>query len=304
MRSDRHALLAGITGVALLSSGALLWLARDLLATASSASGRPSLLEILEEVRQGPGAGTGPRRPAPPPPAQDMWVSPLASACSAAGDASLRLRLEAVRPELARRRARVEIHPTNYGKRHRRDAFGNPVDPTPRVVVLHETVYGIGSAINTFRTPHPRDEDQVSYHVLIGEDGTVVDLLDPSLRAFGAGFSAFRGQWVVTNAEVKGSINNFALHVSLETPLDGEDAEPSHSGYSEAQYDALALLLQEWMERFPIGAGDITTHRHIDLGQARADPRSFRWDLLGTRLAALGSCRDQIRGGAGISRAP
>jgi N-acetyl-anhydromuramyl-L-alanine amidase AmpD len=304
MRVGRHSLLIGVTGIALLGSGALLWLARDLLASASSASGRPSLLEILEEVRQGPGAGMVPPRPAPPPPAQAAWRSPLASACRGGGEASLRLKLETLRPELARRRARVEIHPTNYGKRHRRDAFGNRVDPTPRVVVLHETVYGIGSAINTFRTPHPRDEDQVSYHVLIAEDGTVVDLLDPSQRAFGAGFSAFEGKWVVTNAEVKGSINNFALHVSLETPLDGEDADPTHSGYSEAQYDALALLLEEWMQRYPIGPDDITTHRHVDLGLARADPRSFRWDLLGSRLAALGSCGDQISGGAGISRTP
>jgi N-acetyl-anhydromuramyl-L-alanine amidase AmpD len=304
MSRRRHSLMIGITGVALLSSGALLWLARDLLASASNASGRPSLLDILEEVRQGPGSGSGPRRPAPPPPAQAAWRSPLASACAASDDASLRRRLEALRPELSRRRTRVEIHPSNYGNRHRRDAFGNPLDPTPRVVVLHETVYGIGSAINTFRTPHPRDEDQVSYHVLIAEDGTVVDLLDPSQRAFGAGFSAFEGRWVVTNPEVKGSINNFALHVSLETPLDGEDSDPAHSGYSEAQYDALALLLEEWMQRYPIGPADITTHRHVDLGQARADPRSFRWDLLGSRLAALGSCGDQIRGAAGISRAP
>ena len=32
----------------------------------------------------------------------------------------------------------------------------------------------------------------------------------------------------------------------------------------------------------------ITTHRHVDLGGARADPRSFSWSDLQNRLAALG----------------
>lgn len=182
----------------------------------------------------------------------------------------------------------MQIHPTNFGERFNRDAYGNPVDPTPQLVVLHETVYGIGSAINTFVTPHPRDEDQVSYHTLIGGDGSVVQVLDPSKRAFGAGNSAFNGRWVVTNAKVGGSINNFALHISLETPLDGENDGPAHSGYTSAQYDALAALLAGWMQRFPIPASHITTHRAVDLGGERADPRSFRWSELQTRMQNLG----------------
>ena len=32
----------------------------------------------------------------------------------------------------------------------------------------------------------------------------------------------------------------------------------------------------------------ITTHRHVDLGGERDDPRSFDWSKLQTRLAALG----------------
>jgi N-acetylmuramoyl-L-alanine amidase len=108
--------------------------------------------------------------------------------------------------------------------RYEKDSYGNAVDPKPRLVVLHETVYGIGSAIQTFLTPHPRDEDQVSYHMLIGEDGQIVEVLDPLKRAFGAGNSAFNGEWVITNPNVGGSVNNFTLHLSLETPIDGEDA--------------------------------------------------------------------------------
>ena len=175
--------------------------------------------------------------------------------------------------------------------RQRVDAFGNQLDPRPRVVVLHETVYGIDSAINTFITHHSRDEDQVSYHTLIGLDGQVVQVLDPRFRAFGAGNSAFQGEWAITNPQVGGSINNFALHLSLETPLDGENEAAGHSGYSQAQYDAAALVLAGWVRHFGIPWQRITTHRHVDLGGERADPRSFDWKALQTRLVALGISR-------------
>jgi N-acetyl-anhydromuramyl-L-alanine amidase AmpD len=113
-------------------------------------------------------------------------------------------------------------------------------------------------------------------------------VLDPSKRAFGAGNSAFNGEWVVTNRAFRGSVNNFALHVSLETPLDGEDNAPEHSGYTASQYDALALLLAQWMRRYGIPPERITTHAHVDLGGERADPRTFDWQALQQRLAALG----------------
>jgi N-acetylmuramoyl-L-alanine amidase len=280
-------LLLACAGAGVLSIGGLAWLARDLVASPGNAGGRPSLLDILEEVRQARPLQEKPRRPAPSPPEQSRWLTPLAGRCPAP-DPALVQRMQALAATLEQRRMRVRIDPSNYGQRFRSDTFGNPVDPTPRVVVLHETVFGLRSALNTFVTPHPRDEDQVSYHTLIGERGEIVETVAPEDRAFGAGNSAFDGRWVVTNPRVGGSINNFALHLSLETPVDGEDAEPQHSGYSEAQYDATAVVLADWMRRFPIEPRQITTHRHVDLNGERADPRSFDWARLGLRLQALG----------------
>ena len=225
----------------------------------------------------------------PSPPKQQAWVSPLQRTCSKPGDTALIQRLHALRQQLPQRIETLTIDPSNYGQRYSRDAYGNPLRPQPSLVVLHETVYGIGSAINTFTTHHPDDADQVSYHVLIGEQGRIVQALDPAKRAYGAGYSAFRGRWVITNPAMAGSVNNFALHVSLETPLDGEDADLSHSGYTTAQYDALAVLLADWMQRYRIPFDHITTHRHVDLGLERADPRSFNWQQLQIRLAALGA---------------
>jgi N-acetyl-anhydromuramyl-L-alanine amidase AmpD len=278
-----------LAGAILFCGGMVFWLARGLMSSASSSSSaqNPSLMEILDDVRRGHPAPPGSPKPAPQPPAHPPWRSPLTDACFAP-DPGLSQRLRDQYANLNRRVQRIGIHPTNFSERQKQDAFGNRIDPKPRVVVLHETVYGLGSAINTFVTHHPQDDDQVSYHMLIGEDGRIIQALDPSKRAFGAGNSAFDGEWVITNPKAGGSINNFALHLSLETPLDGEDNASGHSGYSQAQYDALALVLSHWMMNYNIPAENITTHRHVDLGGERADPRSFNWNELKERLIALG----------------
>jgi N-acetyl-anhydromuramyl-L-alanine amidase AmpD len=276
-----------LAGAILFCGGMVFWLARGLMSSASSSAQNPSLMEILDDVRRGHPAPPGSPKPAPQPPAHPPWRSPLTDACFAP-DPGLSQRLRDQYANLNRRVQRIGIHPTNFSERQKQDAFGNRIDPKPRVVVLHETVYGLGSAINTFVTPHPEDDDQVSYHMLIGEDGRIIQALDPSKRAFGAGNSAFDGEWVITNPKAGGSINNFALHLSLETPLDGENNASGHSGYSQAQYDALALVLSHWMMNYNIPAENITTHRHVDLGGERADPRSFNWNELKERLIALG----------------
>ncbi|MFM8605572.1 MAG: peptidoglycan recognition family protein [Cyanobium sp.] len=291
MNSRSRTLLLAFSGAALVSLGGLGWLARELFGgSGGSADARPSLMEMLEDVGRGDGGRerqSVPRRAPPKPPLPLNWSTPMARSCPAA-DPGLSQRLSRALANLPALTRRVAIDPTNYGERFRQDAFGNPVDPTPRVVVLHETVYGLSSAVNTFRTPHPRDEDQVSYHTLVGQRGEIIETLEPGRRAFGAGNSAFNGQWVVTNPTVGGSINNFALHLSLETPADGEHQGSDHSGYSSAQYDATALVIADWMRRFNIPPQAITTHRHVDLGGERADPRSFQWAELERRLAALG----------------
>jgi N-acetylmuramoyl-L-alanine amidase len=283
-------LIWAMAGAAVVSLGGLGWLARELLDNPSTrADARPSLLDLLEDVGRPGGSArpVAPRRPPPSPPQPLHWSSPLARACPVS-DPQLSHRLSVALASLPRLRQQVAIDPSNFGDRFRQDAFGNPTDPTPRVVVLHETVYSLSSALNTFKTPHPRDEDQVSYHTLVGQRGEIVEAVPPEQRAFGAGNSAFNGQWVVTNPAVGGSINNFSLHLSLETPADGEHDGAGHSGYTDAQYDAVALVLADWMRRFNIPPQAITTHRHVDLGGARADPRSFDWGALEQRLAALG----------------
>jgi hypothetical protein len=175
-------------------------------------------------------------------------------------------------------------HPSNYDRRLSQDAYGNPVN-NEFIAVLHETVGSAMSALNLFQVNHPEDNDQVSYHSLITEDGTVIYVVPPEQRAFGAGNSVFRSargeETVVTNLEFPGSVNNFAYHISLETPPDGRDNNsPTHSGYTDAQYKSLAWLLS----RTSIPNDRITTHEAVDRSGSRMDPRSFEperlYDLL------------------------
>lgn len=164
--------------------------------------------------------------------------------------------------------------PSNYGDRFWRDVKGNPALLSP-IVVLHETVGSANSAINLFLRYHPNDDDQVSYHTLIRQNGTVVYLVPPDKRAFGAGNSIFMGSNGLETVQTKGgyppSVNNFAYHISLETPADGNHNGTRHSGYSEAQYRSLAWLVAQTN----VEATRITTHKAVDRSRSRIDPRSF-----------------------------
>lgn len=168
--------------------------------------------------------------------------------------------------------------PSNYGERFLVDANGNPVYNDP-IVVLHETVGSADSAINLFQTYHSLDADQRSYHALVRRNGTVVYIVPPEYRAFGAGNSVFEGPYgpetVRTNPNFPPSVNNFAYHISLETPSDGRGNQSRHSGYTSAQYRSLAWLTA----RTGVPWERITTHQAVDRSGTRRDPRSFDGSL-------------------------
>lgn len=176
--------------------------------------------------------------------------------------------------------------PTNYGDRYAKDIFGKPVKNEP-LIVLHETVGTADSAINTFQTPHSDEGDQSSYHSIIRRDGTVVYIVPPEKRAFGAGNSAFNGskgqEAVRTHRQFPPSVNNFAYHISLETPPDGHNNAETHSGYTDAQYRSLAWLIAHTS----VSNERITTHRAIDQSGSRIDPRSFEAEKFFAQLQLM-----------------
>lgn len=173
-----------------------------------------------------------------------------------------------------------QVHPTNFGNRFRKDAKGKPLQ-NRLLVVLHETVGDATGAVNTFQNEHLDDNQQVSYHAVVARNGKIIYLVDPKKRAFGAGNSEFVGvdgpEAVQTNLKVNSSVNNFAYHISLETPEDGwMNENPTHSGYTDAQYRSMAWLIA----RTEVPDSRITTHQAIDRLQWRQDPRSFSFPKL------------------------
>jgi hypothetical protein len=183
-------------------------------------------------------------------------------------------------------------NPSNYGERFAQDANGFPANNEP-IIVLHETASTASSAISNFRVPHTEDSKQVSYHALITLDGTIIYLVPPDKRAFGAGNSVFAGAFgsetVKTNSNLPPSVNNFAYHVSLETPRDGigKNHQPTHSGYQSIQYKSLAWLIAQSQ----VPDSRITTHRAVDRSGQRIDPRSFNFNQF---FALLHSYRQPV----------
>ena len=188
--------------------------------------------------------------------------------------------------------------PTNYGDRFFFDIYGQPAYHAP-IVVLHETVATLNQTLNFFQSPQRDEANQASYHALIGLDGEIIYIVPPDKRAFGAGNSLFvsRGmsqginqtinqetgevtsQWdnrlveesVKTNPDYPPSVNNFAYHISLETPRDGLNNARTHSGYTDDQYRSIAWLVA----KTGVPEYRITTHQGVDRSGERTDPRSF-----------------------------
>lgn len=164
-------------------------------------------------------------------------------------------------------------HPTNFGERFQRDITGRSAARRP-VIVLHETVMSGWKTVRFFQTAHP-SSGQASYHALIKQDGSIYYLVPPDKRAFGAGDSTFYGpngaETTKTSKQYPPSVNNFAYHISLETPPDGANNGNTHSGYSDAQYASLAWLVS----KTGIPENRIDTHQGVDRSGTRRDPRSF-----------------------------
>lgn len=169
-------------------------------------------------------------------------------------------------------------HPTNYGERLQVTVEGRKLPANPSLIVLHETVIGAQETIRLFQENHPNDSDQVSYHKLIERDGTQTTLVEDSKRAYGAGMSHYGGYTLRSTKESPGSINNIALHVSLESPR-AQDSDSWHEGYSMNQYKSLAATVLVWQMLYGIPMANVTTHAVVDRSHSRYDPRNFRWDI-------------------------
>lgn len=159
------------------------------------------------------------------------------------------------------------VSPANYGNRQTTDVRGAALSNKP-LVVIHETVSSADSALRAFENPNT----QASYHAIIRSNGSIEYLVPANKRAFGAGDSSFGTESASLSSTLPPSVNNFAYHISLESPADGRGDSATHSGYTEAQYRSLAYLVG----RTGVTDDRITFHSKIDNSGTRSrDPRSF-----------------------------
>lgn len=134
----------------------------------------------------------------------------------------------------------------------------------PNLVIIHHTSNATSAqALRTLTSP----ERKVSAHYLIDRDGSIIQLVRESDRAWHAGLSWWGGITDVNSA-------------SIGIELDNTGSEP----FADAQIDALLALLADIRQRYPIPVANFIGHGDV-APTRKADPSMlFPWD----RLAAAG----------------
>lgn len=137
-----------------------------------------------------------------------------------------------------------------------------PADTVIDTIMLHHTASSsLRGTVRWLLNP----ESRVSYHFMIGKDGSIVQHVSTFDRAWHAGASEDRlGR---TN------MNNFSIGIGIVNRGDGVDP------YTEAQIEAVRHLSRVLIRRFPIR--HIVSHEVIarPLGR-KNDPKNYPWESL------------------------
>lgn len=107
---------------------------------------------------------------------------------------------------------------------------------------------------------------RVSAHFFIRRDGTLIQFVPCSLRAWHAGASSW---------QARDGCNDFSIGIELE----GTDDLP----FTEVQYATLTPLLQQLKQAYPIR--DVVGHSDIAPGRKTDPGPHFAWQRLDTPLA-------------------
>ena len=109
------------------------------------------------------------------------------------------------------------------------------------IFVVHETIIDIDTLEDYLNDP----EFLGSYHAVISITGEINYFTPSDMKAFAASDSKFLNDFTGEEESVNGSVDDFAYHCALETPLNGRDPNKLiHSGYSIQQYKSLAWLFR------------------------------------------------------------
>lgn len=181
-----------------------------------------------------------------------------------------------------------EVRPSpHHGERRERWATSGP-----DLLLLHYTGMpagrGMSAAERAIRwLTHPASE--VSAHYVVGEDGSITQLVPESRRAWHAGRSSWAGESDVNSASIGIEIANPGHWWDLAGLPDRDPAVPVeiHPGYSDfpdVQIAAVIALARDIVARHGIAPERVLGHSDVAPGRKRDPGERFPWD----RLAAAG----------------
>lgn len=151
----------------------------------------------------------------------------------------------------------------------------------PELVVLHHTAMGTAEAA-VARLCDPGAE--VSAHWVIGEDGTLWQLVDEDARAWHAGAGVWQG---------RSDVNSRSIGIELANP--GPLA--GHPPFPDPQMRTLEALLDGVRARWGIAAAGVIAHSDMAPGR-KADPgRAFDWRRLALGGRAVWAAERAAPGG-------
>lgn len=137
-------------------------------------------------------------------------------------------------------------------EREHRSPHHKPRTQKPTLIVVHASA-GKSDAGDVAWICDPRSK--VSYHYLVGRDGTVYELVAPTQQAWHAGISEWKG---------RKHCNAYSIGVAWSNRHDGQ--EP----LTGAQIAAMRDLLNWLCERYP-SLTEIVTHAQVSPGR-KDDP--------------------------------
>lgn len=130
----------------------------------------------------------------------------------------------------------------------------------PNLVIIHHTAQdSLAQTVKTFRL----QKTQVSAHYIIGDDGTVVQMLNDYLRAWHAG----SGKWGKNT-----DVNSASIGIELDN--NGKEF------FSDAQINSLLKLLKNLKKDYNIPAANFIGHSDIAPTRKNDPSELFPWKKL------------------------
>lgn len=150
----------------------------------------------------------------------------------------------------------------NINKKYQSSNFENVVIDV-KYIILHCMCYDDKKALDFLCA----QENDVSAHYYIADNGEVFNLVEDNKKAWHAGLSSWKN-------------DEYLNSMSIGIELGNKGSLGEEDGYSKKQYKSLIMLLDYLQKKFSIEKDNILAHSDI-APDRKTDPGSnFNWDML------------------------